>query len=112
MPLHLYLYLYRGDAFCIYKYVHRCIYLPFCVSGLYLQERDALRKTRPWVKALATKKSEVFELFKLWDTSGDGKVDKGEFRRGIAKLGFDAPIYEINEARLYYDHDELMFSWC
>ena len=37
------------------------------------------------------------QLFNNWDEDKDGTLDKEEWRKGILKLGFDAPIPAIND---------------
>jgi hypothetical protein len=54
------------------------------------EQRDELRLTRPWLRALVAHRKRVLQLFTEWDENGDGLVDKGEFRRGVLRLGFDA----------------------
>jgi Ca2+-binding EF-hand superfamily protein/predicted esterase len=57
-------------------------------SGVPLQEqlRDVLR--RESVK--------LIDLFREWDEDGNGGLDKKEFRRGVAALGYKLPAAEID----------------
>ena len=39
--------------------------------------------------ALAAKAVRVIDLFREWDDDGTGSVDRKEFRRGLAELGYE-----------------------
>ena len=47
----------------------------------------------------------VLELFKEWDTDGNGAVDKMELRKGIAGLGYSVPKKEIDFLFDCFDKD-------
>ena len=47
----------------------------------------------------------VLELFKEWDTDGNGAVDKMELRKGIAGLGYSVPNKEIDFLFDCFDKD-------
>jgi len=47
--------------------------------------------------ALAKNAGRVIDLFREWDTDGDGKVSKKEFRRAMPMLGFDVPVADIDK---------------
>ena len=38
----------------------------------------------------------LIDLFREWDVDGNGAIDKKEFRRGVAALGYDAPRKEVD----------------
>ena len=38
----------------------------------------------------------LIDIFREWDEDGNGAIDKREFRRGVAALGFDAPSAEVD----------------
>jgi hypothetical protein len=60
-----------------------------------VQLRDAL--TRNAVR--------VMDLFRDWDTDGDGQVSKKEFRRAMRKMGFDATRATVDEVFDSWDAD-------
>ena len=39
----------------------------------------------------------LIDLFREWDDDGNGAIDKKEFRKAIAGLGYDAPRKDIDE---------------
>lgn len=43
------------------------------------------------------------DLFRRWDSDGNGRIDKREFREAIGALGYDAPPAEVN--RLFEEFD-------
>ena len=51
-------------------------------SGVSVKEQLAL--------AMAENSVKLIDLFREWDEDGDGNIDKKEFRKGIAGLGYDA----------------------
>ena len=44
------------------------------------------------MKALQQNSVRVIDLFREWDEDADGLVDKKEFRKAIAALGYDAHL--------------------
>ena len=40
----------------------------------------------------------LIDLFRDWDDDGNGAIDKKEFRKAVAALGYDAPKKDINAA--------------
>ena len=38
----------------------------------------------------------LIDLFREWDDDGNGGLDKKEFRKGVAALGYDVPKAEID----------------
>ena len=57
------------------------------------------------VKALQQNSVRVIDLFREWDEDADGLVDKKEFRKAIAALGYDAPSADINAVFAAFDED-------
>ena len=47
----------------------------------------------------------VMDLFRDWDDDGNGTIDKKEFRRAIAALGYAAPRAEIDGLFDKFDAD-------
>ena len=47
-----------------------------------------------WQSALVSQADKMETLLKSWDSDGDGKISRREFRRGIKKLGVGAPERE------------------
>ena len=46
--------------------------------------------------ALQRSAARVTDLLHAWDADGDGSIDKSEFRRAVATLGFDALDEEVD----------------
>ena len=69
------------------------------------KERDAVKKSLPWKKALVLVKHLVISIFHLWDENGDGKLTRVEFRQGIQRLGFEASATECNDLFNRFDVD-------
>ena len=47
----------------------------------------------------------VIDLFREWDTDGNGEISRSEFHKAIVKLGFDAPKSDIDELFTAWDPD-------
>jgi len=47
-------------------------------------------------EALASRGVRVIDLFRDWDEDGSGSIDKKEFRKSIAALGYKAPKQDID----------------
>ena len=47
-------------------------------------------------KALRANAGRVIDLFREWDTDGDGSVSRKEFRVAMPRLGFDVPEKDID----------------
>ena len=47
---------------------------------------------------LAEHSVKLIDLFREWDEDGNGAIDKKEFRKAVAALGYDAPKREVNKA--------------
>ena len=56
--------------------------------------------------ALSSQASRVIDLFKRWDSNGDGVISKPEFRRGIVDLGFGSCLpTEVDRLFAVFDAD-------
>ena len=55
--------------------------------------------------ALAEHSVKLIDLFRDWDDDGNGAVDKKEFRKAIAALGYDAPKKEVDAVFNELDDD-------
>ena len=49
------------------------------------------------VSVLAKDLPRVIDLFKTWDTEGDGLVSKKEFKRALAELGLAITAKQVQE---------------
>ena len=47
----------------------------------------------------------MIDLFRKWDSDGDGEISLPEFHKAIAKLGFEADKQIINELFAAWDPD-------
>lgn len=56
-------------------------------------------------EALSKNAVRILDLFREWDTNGDGEVSKKEFRDAMPKLGFHLPAKVINDLFESYDPD-------
>ena len=56
-------------------------------------------------EALAANAGRVIDLFREWDTDGDGEVSKQELRRAIAALGLDVPDEDADALFDTFDPD-------
>ena len=56
-------------------------------------------------EALADNGARVMDLFREWDTNGDGSVDKKEFRENMVKLGLEVDKKEIDALFDSWDKD-------
>ena len=48
-------------------------------------------------EALRANSGRVIDLFREWDTDGDGKISKKEFRKAMPMLGFYVPVADIDK---------------
>ena len=55
---------------------------------------DALKQLRG---VMNSHRQKVINLFREWDTNGDGQISKKEFRRAMALLSFEAPRQTVDE---------------
>ena len=55
--------------------------------------------------ALAASSARVVDLFREWDTDGNGKVSREEFHKAMAALHFDVPAAEIDALFDAWDPD-------
>ena len=56
-------------------------------------------------EALKKGSARVLDLFRQWDTDGDGEVSKDEFHKAMPKLGFDVGHDAIEELFNEWDAD-------
>ena len=61
------------------------------IQALLLKVSKAQDQLRELLTANSVR---VIDLFRQWDTDGNGVVDKKEFRRAVAAFGFEAPKEE------------------
>ena len=55
--------------------------------------------------ALAANHAKVLDLFRQWDSDGDGTVRKAELRKAVALLGYDVPNVEVDKLFESFDRD-------
>ena len=55
--------------------------------------------------ALGKRLNEMLDLFKKWDTDGNGSIDKSEFRKAVAALGLQSEDAVVDEVFDCYDAD-------
>ena len=55
--------------------------------------------------ALKANAGRVIDLFRGWDTDGDGEVSRKEFHKAMPMLGFEATKKDINELFDSWDKD-------
>ena len=55
--------------------------------------------------ALRKNSARVLDLFRSWDTDGDGEVTRAEFHEAMPKLGLDVPKKEIDTLFSEWDKD-------
>jgi Ca2+-binding EF-hand superfamily protein len=63
---------------------------------------DSLKRVRD---ALNAKKERMLDLFRQWDTDGNGEIDKGEMRRGLESIGLSASREEVDGLFALVDKD-------
>lgn len=61
---------------------------------------------------LAANLTRVIDLFRDWDTDFSGTIDKKEFRKAVAVLGYEAPRADIDELFDSFDSDRGGFVDC
>eukprot|EP00964_Phaeocystis_antarctica_P035246 scaffold20132_cov48-Phaeocystis_antarctica.AAC.1 len=72
------------------------------LKGFDVDEDSELSVADQLKEGLSKSSVRVIELFKEWDTDGDNKVSKKEFRKAMGLLGFSVPTKDI---------DALFDSW-
>ena len=73
-----------------------------CVRGTGDESASIQEQLR---EALGKNLMRVMDLFRDWDDDGNGTIDKKEFRRAIAALGYAAPRAEIDGLFDKFDAD-------
>jgi hypothetical protein len=64
---------------------------------MYLDEGpDAPPVSEQIAAALRSSAGRVLDLFREWDTDGDGEISRKEFHKAMPLLGFDVPKAEID----------------
>lgn len=56
-------------------------------------------------KSLKANSGRVLDLFRSWDSDGDGEVSRKEFQKAIPALGYDVPKEAIDELFDFWDND-------
>ena len=64
--------------------------------GVELDLHDGRPIKEQLAEALGKHATRVIDLFRQWDTDGDGEVSKAEFRKAMPLLGLDAPKADID----------------
>lgn len=60
-------------------------------------------------RALQKHAIRVIDLFREWDTDGDGQISRKEFRKAMPLLGMDLPTRTIDELFDQHDNDNSGF---
>jgi len=56
-------------------------------------------------EALQKAAGRVIDLFREWDSNGDGQVSKMEFRKVMPLLGYHVPVKAIDDLFMSFDRD-------
>ena len=56
-------------------------------------------------EALAKNAGRVIDLFRQWDTDGDGVITKKEFREAMPKMGYEGDLSELDKLFASWDDD-------
>ena len=75
------------------------------LSGFVIDPDSNLSVSQQIGEALADNGARVMDLFREWDTNGDGSVDKKEFRENMVKLGLEVDKKEIDALFDSWDKD-------
>ena len=70
-----------------------------------MEEESNLTVAEQLKQALSKNAGRVIDLFREWDTDGDGQVSKKEFRRAMPMLGLDVPKADIDALFDEFDKD-------
>ena len=76
--------------------------LPPMVNLCYVPGGDTIAEQLTSI--LSEHSVKLIDLFREWDEDGNGAIDKAEFRKAVAALGYDAPKRDINDAFKALDH--------
>ena len=66
---------------------------------------DAPPISEQLAKALRENATRVLDLFRSWDTNGDGQVSRAEFHEAMPKLGLDVEKKVIDDLFTEWDKD-------
>jgi len=72
---------------------------------VFLEGPDAPSITEQIAGALRSQSSRVLDLFREWDTDGDGEVSRKEFRKAMPELGLNVDLKEIDALFDMWDAD-------
>ena len=61
---------------------------------------------------LKTNSVKLVDLFTEWDEDGNGGLDKKEFRKGVAALGYEAPQKDVDASKCCSALSVCMCSAC
>ena len=75
------------------------------LGAIDLEETGDLTVTQQLRMALDKNAGRVIDLFRGWDTDGDGEVSRKEFHKAMPMLGFEATKKDINELFDSWDKD-------
>ena len=56
-------------------------------------------------EALRSNSARVLDLFRSWDTNGDGEVSRAEFHKAVPALGLDVPKKDVDDLFNSWDKD-------
>ena len=84
--------------------VHMHTHAHTCRAGVSVQEQ--LRKI------LTDNQIKLIDLFREWDDDGNGALDKFEFRKAVAAMGFDAPKAAVDALFNSFDEDRSGWVTC
>ena len=73
--------------------------------GLDIDEGSGLSMAEQLGMAMRKNGARVMDLFREWDTDGDGEVSRKEFHKAMPMLGFEATKKDINELFDSWDKD-------
>ena len=62
-------------------------------------QRSYVNSVQKWDRMLYQQRHRLDDLFREWDTNGDGRITKKQFLRGIKKLAPATPIAEARSRR-------------
>ena len=59
-----------------------------------------------WLNERGLTKQQLHEIFTELDSSGDGQLDWGEFKRAMKMLGLKVPVAKLRQLFAQFDEDE------
>ena len=75
------------------------------LKGYQIDTESGVSVSEQIVNALAENMVRVIDLFREWDTNGDGTVDRSEFRKALFELGLYCPQQEVDALFDTWDTD-------